>query len=417
MPSGATGATIFFPARISFGILAGRIGKPFYYSDPRSKNMIRRTIHIASWLCLSIVGTASLAFAEVKAVEKTTHGKPVLKTIEVISFGPQGLLLIGDGGGKQIVGIATGDTKPQAPVAGKVADIQGKLAARLGAKPDGITILDLAVNPLSGKTYLAVRKEDDKSYVILTVTGEGMIDEFGLDSVDYVRIPLQAANAAEINKITDVAWADDRLIAAASASEEFASKIFTIMAPLKHEAPGALSSAETYHVAHHKWETKAPMSVIVPYKEDDKMYVVGAFACTPVVKYPIDDIAPGAKVKGTSVIELGSGNRPLDMLTYEKDGKEYVLANTLRFHHARKPFGPSPYWTVKFERDLLGENQNVNEKALLRLKDNSIPATDRIVMVESMHGVTQMDRLGPDKLVVLRTAGEKGFDLEVAPLP
>jgi len=63
---------------------------------------------------------------------------------------------------------------------------------------------------------------------------------------------------------------------------------------------------------------------------------------TPLVRYPLEDLAPGAKVKGQSIIELGSGNQPLNMFTYEKDGKSYVLMNTFRFHHKVRPFGPSP---------------------------------------------------------------------------
>ena len=39
-------------------------------------------------------------------------------------------------------------------------------------------------------------------------------------------------------------------------------------------------SAETYHVAHGKWETKAPITSFVPLEENGKHYVVGSFACT-----------------------------------------------------------------------------------------------------------------------------------------
>ena len=46
-----------------------------------------------------------------------------------------------------------------------------------------------------------------------------------------------------------------------------------------------------------------------------------ALACTPVVRYPVDDVKAGAKVKGESVIELGSGNQPRTMIAYEKGGK------------------------------------------------------------------------------------------------
>ena len=157
------------------------------------------------------------------------------------------------------------------------------------------------------------------------------------------------------------------------------------------------------------------MSVLVPYRENDRQYVIGAFSCTPVVKYPLDALQPDAKVKGSSVLELGSGNRPLDMFTYEKNGKPYVLTNTFRFHHKRKAFGPSPYWTVKFEQGILAEKEKVNEKALRRLKGYD-PATDRVQVVETFHGVRQMDKLGDDHALVLKEE-KNGLTLVALALP
>ena len=104
------------------------------------------------------------------------------------------------------------------------------------------------------------------------------------------------------------------------------------------------------------------------------------------------------------------------MFVYEKGGKAYVLTNTFRFHHKRKPFGPSPYWTVKFEQSLLLEKEKVNEKAVRRLLKNSKPATDKIQLVETFHGVMQMDKLDDKRALVLRQT-DKGVDLEALLLP
>jgi hypothetical protein len=347
-------------------------------------------------------------------LKEAQRGTPALKSIQVISFAPGGVLLVGDGRGQQIVAIATKDTAPIEPVAGKTANFQGEIASRLGTTVDGVEIVDIAVNPASGRTYVAVRKQDDKSHLIVTVDKSGEPELLDLDEVDFVAIKLRADDV-QVNLITDVAWADDRLLAAGRSNETFASSIFSISAPLIHGASTSTFSAETYHVSHRRWETKAPMSVIIPYKEGGKTYIVGAFSCTPVVKYPIDSLQSGAKVKGTSVLELGSGNRPIDMFLYKKGGKQYVLSNTFRFHHERRPFGPSPYWTVKFERSILGAADDVNEAALQRL-ENYKPATDRVSMVAAFHGVMHMDKLGEGKAVVLRQAN-KGVDLEVLELP
>ncbi|MBP85474.1 MAG: hypothetical protein CMJ64_01965 [Planctomycetaceae bacterium] len=361
---------------------------------------------------LSVLSVSGAYAADV--IEKSVVGNPELKSINVISFAPEGVLLIGDGAAAQIVAIETEDTSPAKALPKKLPTIQKLIAGHIGAKADGIEILDLAVNPASGRAYIAIRKQDDKSYIIVTVDGSGEVREFELDNVKYARVQLSAGKV-KVSRITDVAWGDDRVIAAGRSNETFSSKIFSIDAPLEHEAKGNSFSAETYHVSHGKWETKAPMSVVIPFKENGKTYVVGAYSCTPIVKYPIDSLKPGAQVKGESVLELGSGNTAIDMFIYTKDGKPYVLANTFRFHHARKPFGPSPYWTVKFEQGILAEDANVNEKALRRLKGYE-PATERVAMVEAYHGVRQMDKLGDSNALVMRE-GSDGLSLEVLVLP
>lgn len=359
--------------------------------------------------CLVALSASS---AQAVVFQTSTHGKPAIQSIEVIGFGPEGTLLLGDGRGAAIFAVAASEPASTSAPA-KIEGVAAKLAASVGAPPDGLELLDLAVNPTSNTVYFAARKQDDKTPLVLTLKPDGTIGLFDLASVTYARVALPTTKDSPTVRITDVAWADDKLLAAAGTSEEFASKIFVCPAPLKHEAVGEFHSAETYHVSHHKWETKAPMSVILPYQEAGKTYVVGAFACTPVVKYPLDALAPDAKVKGISVIELGSGNRPLDMFAYEKGGKEYILSNTRRF---KTQFGPSPYWTVRFERGLLEENENVNEKAINRLK-GSEPATDRITMVDGFHGIVQMDKLGDDRVVILREADGGRLDLEVLTLP
>lgn len=363
-----------------------------------------------------VVGLLLPAWTHAAVIGKSAHGTPAVQSIDVLGFASDGVLLIGDSKGAQVFAVKTNEKSGKQALGVKVEGVNAKAAERLGTKADGIELVDLAVNPESGLAYLAVRKQDDKKSVILTIDAAGKIGEFALESVDYARVAL-VNEKAPISKITDVAYADDKLIVAGAANEEFASKIFVVRGPLENEAKGSVHSAETYHVAHHKWETKAPMSTVMPYQENGKMFVVGSFACTPVVKYSLDSLSPGANVKGISMIELGNGNRPLDMFSYQKDGREYVLANTFRMHHERRPFGPSPYWTVRFERGLLGQNDKTNENATLRLTSDFQPATERITYVDAYNGVVQMDQLDDSRALVLRTDGKGRLDLEAVALP
>jgi hypothetical protein len=135
-----------------------------------------------------------------------------------------------------------------------------------------------------------------------------------------------------------------------------------------------------------------------------------------VVRYPLDDVQAGAKVKGESVVELGSGNQPRTMIAYEKGGKSYVLMNTFRFHHKNKPFGWSPYVTFRMESGLFGEGEKLNEKAILRLAGDK-PATDKIAIVPEYEGTVHLDKLDKEWALVVKEEKEGGLTLAVLPLP
>ena len=114
------------------------------------------------------------------------------------------------------------------------------------------------------------------------------------------------------------------------------------------------------------------------------------------------------------MIELGSGNRPLDMFGYNKDGKPSVLTNTFRFHHSRKPYGPSPHLAFRFDEALLVAD-NINEKAIHRTRDKEVEG--KIDIVEPFHGVVQMDLLDAKSALALRETKGKDLDLVTIALP
>ena len=340
-----------------------------------------------------------------EVLQDPIKGNVELKRINVIHFAPEGVLLIGDGAGAQIFAIETGDTTPSDENFKEITGFQKELAARLGIGEADLDIIDLEVNPISKNLYVACLNKKSRTPALIRINrNDGSMEPVNLKGVNHVRIPIPAGDKAPVNVITDMVWIDGRLIAAARCNEEFASKIFSADGPLQHEKDGQIYSAETFHVAHNKWETKAPMSVMIPHEEDGKHFIVGAFSCTPVVKYPIDDIKPGAVIKGISMIELGSGNRPLDMFGYKKDGESSVLTNTFRFHHEKRPYGPSPHLAFRFDQELLGAS-DVNEKAVRRLK-GSDPATEKIEIADAFHGVVKMSRLNEKSAIALNETGD-----------
>lgn len=338
-----------------------------------------------------------------------------LKSISSLSFAKDGVLLVADPSSQSVIAIDTKDTGPLT-LPPKVADVTGTIAPGLGTTAENLLVRDMAVNPASGKVYLAVQRRPDNATLILTVNGSGKIEPFMTDTVAWASVTLPGGTASKVTNITDVAFDGDKIYATGTCNEEFASRIFIVPLPLKHGSTANVVSAETFHVAHGKWETKAPIQGFIPYHAaDGAKYIVGAFACTPVAKFRVDDISNGAQVKGVSMVELGSGNRPLDLLDYtDKAGKRWLVVHTNRFHP--NLFGPSKFWGVRINAALLDAPlEKANEKAVRRdVKAKADP--QGIEIVDALFGAEQLDKLDNGRAVVLR--GDSGkLSMEVISLP
>ena len=354
---------------------------------------------------------ACLLFFGLTNVVQAEQGNPKITSIEAIAFGPNGLLLIG--GGAQVVTIETGDTSPTAWSKTEIANIDEVLAGKLGLSAKDIEIRKLAVNPASKKAYVAIQSLKTKGNVILTIDGSGNIAEFGLDNVKYNTYTLDAPKVT-ITKVTDIAWAGGKIVAATQATDKFtASRVFTIDPTAKGAAKQI--STKTFHVGHNKWETHAPLKVLMPYEENGKTNVVGSFTCTPIVKYDIDDAKNDDQVTGTSVLELGTGNTPRSMFSYDRDGKKYILVSVGR-NNKQPAFGfPSAYWVARVDADLLKETTNINEKALWRIGGKNLVG-DRVQVAKEYFGVLQMDKLDQSRaLAIIETKG--ALSLRALPLP
>lgn len=360
--------------------------------------------------------TTSFGFAAVAVANPLagplSEGDPGIKSIDTIAVASDGVLLISDGGNSRIVGIQTDDVKKLPGEGPAVKNIVKEIAGRLGAADKDVEIAEIDVNASTGRTYVLVKQLAEKKNLIVTVDPDGTIAPLSLKAVKHTAVALPKADAGA-PRVTEMTWARDRVVCSARTSEEFASKLIVIPTPVGPEAAFGMISAETYHIAHGKWETKAPMAAMFAYEENGRRYIVGGFGCTPVVKYPIDAIQNGAKVKGESMIELGSGNRPLNMFGYVKDGKASVIINTFRFHHARAPLSPMPFWTCRFDQSILAAEKK-NEQALKRNVKN--PTDPAVTMVESFHGVMHMGKLDDARAVVVKD-NDGQVDLQVLALP
>ena len=86
-------------------------------------------------------------------------GKPDIHSMSALAFGPGGVLFVGDGKAGAVFALDLGDATPREVKDPKeITDVEGKLAALLGATPADVLVHDLAVNPQSKNVYLAVSR-------------------------------------------------------------------------------------------------------------------------------------------------------------------------------------------------------------------------------------------------------------------
>jgi hypothetical protein len=368
-------------------------------------------------LTLSL-GSAPAAVSQGDAasvLQNPVKANPALKSIGTLKFGPAGILLVAEPSAASIVALDTGDTGPMTKLAKPVEDTAAVVAAVLGTTAGQIQIADMAANPLSGKVYFSVRNNAAKNVAVVVVDAAGKASAFDLAAHPHVKVALPKSEAGPIGKISDLAFAKDRVLVTGQSNEEFSSKIFSIPLPLSAASSGGIYSAETYHISHRRWETKAPIQSFIPFDDHGTLCVLGAFACTPIAKFPLQDIAAGAKIRGTSVVELGSQNRPQDLFAYSNAKGSWVVCNTIRF--GKNLFGPSKYWGVRVSVDLLNENSpaKTNENAVHR-DVKSAKGPEGIEMLEALSGAVEVSKLSDSQMVALRENGDK-LRLEVVALP
>src|SRR5262245_33503083 len=160
-------------------------------------------------------------------------GKPDIKSAGVLTFGPEGILFVGDSTGGAIFAFDTQDRTASQAKAVDVAGVNEKIAAMLGTMPDQILINDLAVNPISKKMYLSVSRGRGPTAtpVIMRVDTTGKIEQLSLDNIAHAKLALPDAPASQgegrqnprNNAITDLAFLDGKVLIAGLTNEEFAS--------------------------------------------------------------------------------------------------------------------------------------------------------------------------------------------------
>jgi hypothetical protein len=353
---------------------------------------------------LALVLALAAATTSVSLAARTSVG-PSLASIGTLAFAADGTLFAADPQAAAIFAIDLGATSGAAGTK-DVPALDQKIAALLGTDATQVAIRDMAVNPKTHNTYVSVMRGTGEGAqpALIRVDGAGKVDIAALDQAKYTSVTLPnppaaaAPGAGRSNRsqsITRMELVDGKLYVTGLSNEEFSSKFWAIPYPFAKADQG--TSVEIWHTSHGRFETNAPILAFVTNKTNGQTSFIAGYTCTPLVRFPASDLTPGAKVRGTTIAELGAGNQPIDMVLYKKDGHEYVLmANT---RHGVLKISTDQFGTAS------GLTNPVNGTA-------GIPAEK----IASMTNVVQLDLLDATHSVIL-TKADGAVNLQAVVLP
>lgn len=352
------------------------------------------------YLAAMIAWTVFLAASDTHRDHSATLATD-LKSVSAITFSPGGILFIGDSKSAMVFAVNTKDKKQQKSSPVEIKNLDQKIAAALGTTAANITIMDMAVNPLSKKLYIAVQHSDGTP-VLLTVEGDQIsaVDTKNLQSTAVVLNNSPAEDAKDqrgrplrISTISDLGYADGKLLVSGLSNHEFSSSFKSIPYPFTSKQDE--STLEIYHAAHGRYETSAPIRTFTTAVINNKKYLVASYTCTPLVLFPMDELKPGTHVKGRTVAEMGSGNTPIDMLSLKRGNDSYlVMANT------KHPVAKVDYKNIASFEGALTEPV----KGTAGVNFTATPLTN----------VIQMDKLDDKQVVMLQKKTNGDIDLWTA---
>ncbi|SFI98261.1 hypothetical protein [Planctomicrobium piriforme] len=360
------------------------------------------------------VAVCALAVGAVQAEDMygLKPGQPELKSMTALTFGPDGILFIGDAQAAKVVAIDTNDDKSSAAPAA-ITGIEQKIAKKLGlSSPAALKVTELAVNPETGHAFIAVAVEN-QSPRLLKINGDD-VAEIDLKNVPFAQVALpNAAEDKEVGEgrrrrnnrasaITDLAFIEGRVIVSGLSSDNSASNVWSVQFPF--DAVDTGTTVEFYHGAHGRSEDYAPIRTFIPFIIDGEPNLLAGFVCTPLVRFPLEKVSSASKqhekVTGTTVAELGNRNQPLDMIAYKQNGKDYLLLSN------------SARGVMKVSTDGIADNPGISA----HVPDGGT-AGQAFETIAALNGTVQMDKLSGTQAILLLQQPNGSLDLQIIALP
>ncbi|MGV6832213.1 MAG: hypothetical protein ACWA5P_11715 [bacterium] len=289
-------------------------------------------------ILLAIACVCSISvFANNPLTAEFTTGDPAIGSINAMTFGPEGILFIGDSAASQIIAVDLSSATKATNEDLYIEDIDTLLSNLLGADSDQVQIIDMVVNPMNENIYIGAQHSSGKSFLFMV--NNGTLEHVPMTSVSYSKTAVSNVVEADAKDrrgrplrnlaITDIQYANNQIMISGLNNAEFASTFRAIPFPFSETQSD--SSLEIYHAAHGKYETHAPIKTFMTTSINNEPHIIASYTCTPLVVFPMKELQPGVHTKGRTVAELGNWNTPLDIIEMTKDGQRYLLmANTNR---------------------------------------------------------------------------------------
>ncbi|MEO0667142.1 MAG: hypothetical protein AAFZ99_04445 [Pseudomonadota bacterium] len=250
------------------------------------------------------------------------------KSASLLEFGPDNTLFVADqlSGAIHAFTLSQRGKPPEQDAAFNLLDLDPLVNDVLGAT-GRLVYGDLAVHPFTRDAYVSVTGMIDgvETVAIVSIARDGTVERIDLDALASTRFELEDTADADVTfwrdipaatlTVTDLDYANGELFVSGVSTGEFASTLRRV--PFPFAATASSSSIEIYHAAHNQNETRAPIRAMTVVDLDGVATAVAAYTCTPLVKIPIDALADGAHVTGKTIAELGYGNTPLDVISFD----------------------------------------------------------------------------------------------------
>jgi hypothetical protein len=310
---------------------------------------------VASGLMIAALALASppVQPASASATVQSPQAAVKLQYAGALTFSPEGVLFVGDNISGAVFAYpmiegAVSKTAPKLDIEG----IDSRIATLLKTK-SSVHINGMAVHPISHEVYLSV-SFGAGSPALVKVSPAGVLSQVDLErakSTSWVvsnaptsdehfrdrtgdlplptapdRDHLKAMTPMRSMTIVDLKFHKGELFIAGISNEEFSSTLRRVSYPF--DGHSSSTAVRIYHVAHERYETRAPIRAMGFATIDGQDTLIAAYTCSPIVLIPTADLKDGAKVTGRTVGDMGNG-QPISLVSVSYMGQPSLFVTNV----------------------------------------------------------------------------------------